>query len=251
MGLNHSRRQGDSGGTHFAYGLGHGVDGNFGTIMSYAHLFGVSRTPKFSNPLVTCPGGLPCGVPEGEPLQADSAKAINRVQNTISTFFPTRVFAGLPVADSTPTDNRVPLVNNAIYTLKASHSGRCMTVSNASKAANANVVQWACSNSTNQRWVALDAGSQYYRLKAQHSNLCLQVAGVGSAQGAVLQQAACVNNNSQHWSLVKNADGTIRLTYRRSNMVADVEGRGTANGPRLMQRRLENVPSMKWTVDRL
>ncbi|WP_416397094.1 reprolysin-like metallopeptidase [Allohahella sp. A8] len=86
MGLTHSRRQGDTGGSRYKYGLGHGVDGLFGTIMSYPWLYGGARSiAKFSNPRISC-SGVPCGVPEGQALQADAAKAINNIRDEIAGF---------------------------------------------------------------------------------------------------------------------------------------------------------------------
>lgn len=88
MGLNHSRKQGDTGGARYAYALGHGVDGLFGTIMTYSWLFvnkASGRVAKFSNPDVSCLGA-PCGVPVGQSTQANVALALNNVKNEIAAF---------------------------------------------------------------------------------------------------------------------------------------------------------------------
>ena len=88
MGLNHSRKQGDTGGARYAYGLGHGVDGLFGTIMTYSWLYtnkASGRIAKFSNPDVSCLGS-PCGVAAGQPDQANAALALNNVKNEIAAF---------------------------------------------------------------------------------------------------------------------------------------------------------------------
>jgi hypothetical protein len=250
MGLAHSRRQGDTAGSEYSYGLGHGVDGSFGTLMSYAHLFGVGRMPKFSNPDKTC-NGLPCGVAEGEENEADAAKAINNVKTRIAGFRTTKVWSGLPVTNSTETGAAVTLVNNAVYTFKADHSGRCLTIQNNSKSINAPAVQWTCANSNNQRWVALDAGGGFYRLKALHSNRCLLVSGLNSVEGAILRQSTCAPNDSQHWKLVKNANGSVALTYRPSDKAVDVKGRVNTNGALLVQSTSAAVTSQAWRVNRL
>ena len=88
MGLAHSRKQGDTTGSRYAYGLGHGVDGSFGTIMTYAWLYtnrANGRLARFSNPDVSCLG-VPCGVPAGQSDQADAARAINNVKNELAAF---------------------------------------------------------------------------------------------------------------------------------------------------------------------
>lgn len=88
MGLNHSRKQGDTSGARYAYALGHGVDGLFGTVMTYAWLYvnkSSGRLAKFSNPEVNCLGA-PCGVAAGQPDQANAALALNNVKNDIAAF---------------------------------------------------------------------------------------------------------------------------------------------------------------------
>ncbi|MCW8876275.1 MAG: M12 family metallo-peptidase [Kangiellaceae bacterium] len=44
MGLAHSRAQGDTTGGAFTYGMGHGVNNSFATIMAYPHVFGSQTT---------------------------------------------------------------------------------------------------------------------------------------------------------------------------------------------------------------
>jgi len=88
MGLAHSRKQGDTTGSRYAYGLGHGVDGLFGTIMTYSWLYtnrANGRVARFSNPNISCLG-VPCGVPAGQSDQADAALALNNVKNELAAF---------------------------------------------------------------------------------------------------------------------------------------------------------------------
>lgn len=93
MGLSHSRKQGDQGGARYAYALGHGVDGVFATTMAYPGVFNTNWLPTFSNPNTSC-NGLPCGIPEGHPQQADGAKAINNVRGELASFKPTMFVDG-------------------------------------------------------------------------------------------------------------------------------------------------------------
>ncbi len=86
MGLNHSRRQGDTTGTRYRYGVGYGVDSSFVTIMAYSQSFNnAPRQNLFSNPNLTCKG-LPCGVPEGQDQEAYAAKAIHNVRDEMAAF---------------------------------------------------------------------------------------------------------------------------------------------------------------------
>ena len=88
MGLNHSRRQGDTSGTRYRYGVGYGVDNLFVDIMAYGSAFNARRVNRFSNPNILCQG-VPCGVPEGQPEEAYGAKAIHNVRDEMAAFRPT------------------------------------------------------------------------------------------------------------------------------------------------------------------
>ncbi len=64
MGLAHSRRQGDTSGGVYVYGMGHGVDYSFSTIMAYPQAFrgNVARLDVFSDPDWNACNSQPCGV---------------------------------------------------------------------------------------------------------------------------------------------------------------------------------------------
>jgi hypothetical protein len=85
MGLNHSRRQGNTSGTRYRYGLGYGVDNSFATVMAYPQSFNAKRVARFSNPNLVC-NNLPCGVPVGDPNEAYAALAIFNVRTDIANF---------------------------------------------------------------------------------------------------------------------------------------------------------------------
>ncbi|MCW8126450.1 carbohydrate-binding protein [Microbulbifer halophilus] len=102
MGLNHSRRQGDTGGIRFGYGVGYGVDNVFVDIMAYEGVFNTTRVNRFSNPNLTC-RGYPCGVPVGDPQEAYGALAIHNVRDEIAAFRPTAGTSG-PVVVSEHCD---------------------------------------------------------------------------------------------------------------------------------------------------
>lgn len=89
MTLGHSRRQGNVGGVYES-GVGHGVDGLFGTVMAYAYLFNAPRIPQFSNARQQC-SGVPCGIPEGQPESADAAFSLNQLRSAFAATMPARV----------------------------------------------------------------------------------------------------------------------------------------------------------------
>ncbi len=85
MGLHHSRRQGNDSGTRYRYGVGHGVDNTFVSIMAYSSAFNAPRVSRFSNPNIQC-NGVPCGVPVGHQQEAYAALAINNVRQEMANF---------------------------------------------------------------------------------------------------------------------------------------------------------------------
>lgn len=95
MGVTHSRKQGDQGGTRYRYGVGYGVQDVFVDIMAYEGVFNTSRVNVFSNPNLNC-RGLPCGKPVGDSEEAHASLAIHNVRNELANFRNT-VNSGGPV----------------------------------------------------------------------------------------------------------------------------------------------------------
>lgn len=85
MGINHSRKQGDTSGARFRYGVGYGVQNVFVDIMAYEGVFNTTRVNRFSNPNLNC-RGYPCGIPVGQANEAYAALAIHNVRNEIAGF---------------------------------------------------------------------------------------------------------------------------------------------------------------------
>ncbi len=77
MGLAHSHRQDGDNVQPYPYGLGHGIDGKFSTIMTYTFVFETNNLiTKFSSPDYECIPGYPCGIPEGQKGEAHATKVI-------------------------------------------------------------------------------------------------------------------------------------------------------------------------------
>jgi hypothetical protein len=85
MGINHSRKQGDTSGARYRYGVGYGVQDTFVDIMAYEGVFNTTRVNVFSNPNISC-RGLPCGIPVGQPDEAHASLAIHNVRDEIAGF---------------------------------------------------------------------------------------------------------------------------------------------------------------------
>ncbi len=81
-------------------------------------------------------------------------------------------------------------------TLRAQHSGKCLTAYGFSNGGLA--FQWACGVGNN---VSIeDAGGGYHYIRFLHSNKCLTVSGNASWDGAALDQWDCLGQPNQKWS---------------------------------------------------
>ena len=108
MGLNHSRKQGNTSGSRYRYGLGYGVDNQFATIMAYPSAFNTrTRLNRFSDPNSNC-RGFACGVPIGQSQEADAHTALNNVRSDISNFLDTVVVSPTPTPAPTPVPTPTP-----------------------------------------------------------------------------------------------------------------------------------------------
>ena len=88
MGLLHSHLQDGDNASPYSYGLGHGVDGNFATVMAYAYLFNTNnQVPKFSSPAYDCAPGQPCGIPVGQSGEAHATKVMEFTAPKIANLY--------------------------------------------------------------------------------------------------------------------------------------------------------------------
>lgn len=93
MGSAHDRANSSSSGA-YSYSYGYGIEGTFGTIMSYIN----PTIGKFSSPLLDCKG-TPCGIAAGKSNSADNAQSLNNTRTFIASF---RAAASGSVTVTTP-----------------------------------------------------------------------------------------------------------------------------------------------------
>jgi len=88
MGLLHSHLQDGANPLPYPYGLGHGVDGKFATIMAYAYMFNTNnQIAKFSSPEYECVPGEPCGIPIGQNGEAHATKVLEVTAPMIANLY--------------------------------------------------------------------------------------------------------------------------------------------------------------------
>jgi poly(3-hydroxybutyrate) depolymerase len=119
------------------------------------------------------------------------------------------------------------------YHAMPAHSGKFASISGASTAAGAPLVQWSATGGLNQQFDFLDSGGGYYRVRARHSGLVLQVAN--SSNGADITQQPDTNAASQQWQVVEQSGGVVSLINRQSGLAMDVWEASTTDGARVSQ----------------
>jgi hypothetical protein len=88
MGLRHSHLQDGANPKPYSYGLGHGVNGKFATIMAYGHLYNTNNDIyKFSSPEYECVTGYACGIPIGQAGEAHATKVIEMTAPKIANLY--------------------------------------------------------------------------------------------------------------------------------------------------------------------
>jgi len=88
MGLLHSHKQDGNNAKPYSYGLGHGIDGKFATVMAYAHNFNTNnQVAKFSSPAYECIPGYPCGIDIGQSGEAHATKVLQITAPKIANLY--------------------------------------------------------------------------------------------------------------------------------------------------------------------
>jgi len=88
MGLRHSHLQDGANPQPFPYGLGHGVNGKFATVMAYGFLYNTNNQIfRFSSPEYECIAGYPCGIAIGQEGEAHATKVLEITAPLISKLY--------------------------------------------------------------------------------------------------------------------------------------------------------------------
>lgn len=135
-----------------------------------------------------------------------------------------------------PTPGPAPVPAPAGYVmLIAKHSGKVVGVANQSKDKGAPVIQWAPSNTPNEKWLIEPTPDGYVTLKAKHSGMVLNVSGASKTPGAKVIQWPQSGADNEKWKIEPTPDGFVTLTAKHSGLVLNVSGSSKADGGELIQ----------------
>ena len=100
--------------------------------------------------------------------------------------------------------NIIPTTNapDGTYRIVNMNSGKCLDVVNASIADQANVQQFTCHGTANQRWIIREIPGDPYSIDVfinVNSGKCLDVVNASTADQANVQQFTCHGGRNQQW----------------------------------------------------
>src|SRR5690606_24092776 len=108
---------------------------------------------------------------------------------------------------------------------KATTAYKCLDVVGVSYNDGAQIQQYSCTGSANQK-LTVEAFGGGYRLKASHSGKCLGVANNATHDGAMLEQRSCGANNSQIFAINSKGNSTFELRNVQSGKCVNIQGGG-------------------------
>jgi peptidyl-Asp metalloendopeptidase len=214
MGLAHSRKQGDTEGVRYRYGIGHGVDKVFSTIMAYPWVYNTTMFGRFSNPNILCRNNLPCGVAVGKPDEAYAALAIQNVRDELAAFRPT---VGQPPNSSSASSIKI---SSSSSSKKSSSSNVSVTKSSLAKSSTANSI--IANSSVGNSSSSVDNGGSF--------NLITQAENYSNSRGVFTQVTADVDGgknvgwiDARDWMMYDNitipSSGTYTVEFRVASLL--------------------------------
>jgi len=118
-----------------------------------------------------------------------------------------------------------------ITTLRAVHSGRCVTQHGAISDVGGYVDQWDCVGQNNQRFEYVEVANNTYVVRVLHSGLCIGTENGSNADGARILQYPCTGVPAQRWRNEYVGGGDeFKVVSLISGKVLDVYYAQTQNG---------------------
>jgi hypothetical protein len=128
----------------------------------------------------------------------------------------------------------------------------CLDVANASNADNANVQQYPCQGTANQRWYLQPDNPYtptYYYIKSLQSHKCLDIAGAVLGNGGNAQQYGCIGVTNQRWQISAASAATTDWFYVKSvnsGRCLTVAGASTSSNANVDQYDCVNQDNQRW-----
>jgi hypothetical protein len=137
----------------------------------------------------------------------------------------------------------------AVYAVKAIHSGRCMAVAGAGLDPGVPIQQASCDPTAKaQQWQFVLQSNSYYKLVNRNSGKVLEVADGSVGDGVTIQQADDNGAHYQQWQLIAQADGSYQLVARHSSRCLDVADGATGDGAPFRQLYCDTATAARFQL---
>lgn len=139
------------------------------------------------------------------------------------------------------------VIRNGVYEVKAVHSNKCLDVPRSSLRDGEELIQYDCSNTTNQRW-RFTRSLGFYEISALHSGKCLDVPRSSLANGTKLIQYRCSDTTNQRWRLTEVTRDAYEIQAMHSSKCVDVPESSTSNGTNVIQFKCTRATNQRWQL---
>ena len=138
-------------------------------------------------------------------------------------------------------------LREGVYEMRAVHSDKCLDVPRSSRSSGANIIQYDCTNATNQQW-RFRRTSGFYEISAVHSGKCLDVPGSSQANRVELIQYECFDTTNQHWRVTAASGGAYEIQARHSAKCLDVPRSSVSNDTKVIQFKCTRAKNQRWRL---
>jgi sugar lactone lactonase YvrE len=136
----------------------------------------------------------------------------------------------------------------AEFVIVNNHSGKALTVANASSSNAAGIQQTTAQGSVSQRWIFTPAGSGFYKIVNAWSGKALDVTNLSRSNGGIIQQWDYLGGDNQQWSLTSTSTSTYNVTNKNSGKVLDVTAAATSDGAWIQQWDYLQGDNQQWLL---
>jgi GH35 family endo-1,4-beta-xylanase len=147
--------------------------------------------------------------------------------------------------------NTYSTVQTGTYIITAKHSGKVLTLKDASPADGAAIWQYTRNNTLAQHWQITATQGGYHKIISAVSGKGLDVSGISCRDGDLVQQWSFGNGDNQLWKFEKQANGYYKISAKHSDKVLDVAGISNLNEALIQQWRFGGGNNQFWSLEKI
>lgn len=137
---------------------------------------------------------------------------------------------------------------NQVFTIRPRHSNKCLGVAAASLGNGAQLIQWSCSGTNEQKFRFEALGYGFHNIRPVHSGKCVAIGAASTANGATAKQWDCLGSTEQQFSVQKTANGYYRLVAKHSGKCLGVAQSSYNNGAEVVQWTCADIADQQFRL---